>query len=340
MRAAFGGRPRLTGAPRAHSSTSSSSSNWSCPKSRQRSREVRTSRVAGCSPPTDAEEFSNFGESGQAECHVGTLRRPPDRTVACGAKVAMIRPLNEQSTPMTAPSPTHEDSCRAFVGYLGRQGRAPGTQLKYGLALAAFGAWLDGRNAAALASDEIDEYLESWQATFVLRNGRSPSSATYRAQVSALRAFYAWLERFDHLRDVDGRAVPDPMRRITAPPVEQRANDWLRPHEDTALLGVECNAQERIILQLLRWSGLRVGEATSLVVADIDLTPGEESLVVRHSKTPAGRRTIPIVPALDTHVARGSTSWRRKDSRPAHPCCARATARRSRRATCGASSSG
>ena len=242
---------------------------------------------------------------------------------------------------MTAPAPTHEDSCRAFVGYLGRQGRAPGTQLKYGQALAAFGAWLDGRHAAALASDEIDQYLESWQATFVLWNGRSPSSATYRAQVSALRSFYAWLERFDHLRDLDGRPVPNPMRRIMAPPVEQRANDWLRPHEDTALLDVECNAQERIILQLLRWSGLRVGEATSLVVADIDLTPGEESLVVRHSKTAAGRRTIPIVPALGTHVGSWLQPWRRMGlPGQAHRFCARGTVRRSRPLTCGASSRG
>jgi integrase/recombinase XerD len=200
------------------------------------------------------------------------------------------------------PATAFGDQCRAFEGYLARQGRATGTQLKYGQALEFFGVWLDGRSPAALACDEIDQYLQSWQSGFVSRRGRLPSSATYRAQISALRAFYAWLERFDYLRDLDGRAVPNPMRRITAPAVEQRANDWLRPHEDRALLGVDCNGQERIILQLLRWSGLRVGEATSLVVADIDLTPGEESLAVRHSKTAAGRRMVPIVPALRTHV--------------------------------------
>ena len=151
------------------------------------------------------------------------------------------------------------DECLAFEGYLVRQGRATGTQLKYGQALAAFGVWLDGRLPAALASDQIDQYLQWWQADFVGRHGRSPSRATYRSQVCALRAFFAWLERFDLLVNAEGTQVPNPMRRITAPAAEQRANDWLRPAEDRALLGVECSQQERMVVLLLRWTGLRRG---------------------------------------------------------------------------------
>jgi integrase len=88
------------------------------------------------------------------------------------------------------------------------------------------------------------------------------------------------------------------MRQIVAPPAEQRVNDWLRPAEDNALLTVDSNPQERIVVWLLRWTGLRVGEATQLLVSDIDLTPGREGIVVRESKTAAGRRTIAIVPEL------------------------------------------
>jgi integrase/recombinase XerD len=139
---------------------------------------------------------------------------------------------------------------------------------------------------------------------FVRRHGRWPAPATYRAQVTGLRAFFGWLDRFDLLRDAGGALAPNPMRQILAPSVEQRPNDWLRPAEDTALLSMDCNPQEKIIVALLRWTGLRVGEATQLLVSDLDLTPNHECLTVRESKTKAGRRTIPIVPELRPHLQR------------------------------------
>jgi integrase/recombinase XerD len=88
------------------------------------------------------------------------------------------------------------------------------------------------------------------------------------------------------------------MRKILPPHSQPASNDWLRPAEDTALLTCDGTLQERFLIALLRWSGLRVSEATSLTRADLDLTPEHESLTVRHSKTPAGRRTIPIIPDL------------------------------------------
>jgi integrase/recombinase XerD len=88
------------------------------------------------------------------------------------------------------------------------------------------------------------------------------------------------------------------MRKILPPKAQPTSNDWLRPTEDQALLHCEGSLQERFLISLLRWTGLRVSEATSLTCADIDLTNGNESLTVRKSKTPAGRRTIPIVPEL------------------------------------------
>jgi integrase/recombinase XerD len=198
----------------------------------------------------------------------------------------------------TLLEPRSREWLLAFEGYLARQGRAAGTLLKYGHALSQFEAYLDGRLPGELASEDLDRYLDSWRLQFVRTHGRWPSTATYRAQVCALRAFFKWLEQFDLLRDAEGLPTSNPMRRISAPAAEQKANDWLRPSEDRALLSVECSAQEQIVVWLLRWTGLRVGEATGLLVSDVDLTPGEECLVVRASKTPAGRRTIPMVPEL------------------------------------------
>jgi integrase/recombinase XerD len=88
------------------------------------------------------------------------------------------------------------------------------------------------------------------------------------------------------------------MRKILPPRSEPTSNDWLRPAEDQALLRCNGSLQERFLIALLRWSGLRVSEATSLTLADIDTSAGREAITVRHSKTSAGRRTIPIVPEL------------------------------------------
>ena len=70
------------------------------------------------------------------------------------------------------------------------------------------------------------------------------------------------------------------------------------PHEDRALLNAACPHHHRIVVWLLRYTGVRVAEARALTVADIDLTPEGEALTVRGSKTRAATRTVPIPPQL------------------------------------------
>ncbi len=145
----------------------------------------------------------------------------------------------------------------------------------------------------------LNSYLERWQERFQARHLHPPALASYRGQVSALRCFYCYLERLSLLVDEEGRALPDPTRRIACPPAPPAQNDWLRPAEDQALLACPGSLQERFSVALLRWSGLRVSEATALTLADLDLTAGRETLSVRVSKTPAGKRTLPILPQLE-----------------------------------------
>jgi integrase len=54
------------------------------------------------------------------------------------------------------------------------------------------------------------------------------------------------------------------------------------------------------VSNLLRWAGVRAGEAVSLADDDVDLERGE--IAVRKSKTPRGRRTIPILPQLEEPI--------------------------------------
>ncbi len=88
------------------------------------------------------------------------------------------------------------------------------------------------------------------------------------------------------------------MRTIEAPTIQQRPNDFLRPLEDRALLNADHPEHHRRIVWLLRHTGLRVGEARGLTLADVDLAEGQEAITVRTSKSVAGRRTVPLLPHL------------------------------------------
>jgi len=116
--------------------------------------------------------------------------------------------------------------------------------------------------------------------------------------IGALRVFFAYLEQAEFLVGVDGSLRRNPVRTIDAPPCPQRANDFLRTHEDRALLSADCSHHHRIVVWLLRYTGVRVAEARALSVADLDLTPEGEALTIRSGKTAAATRTIPLLPQL------------------------------------------
>src|SRR6266550_2500453 len=121
----------------------------------------------------------------------------------------------------------NERLLHSFDSYLARQARSDGTRRKYGEALASYRHWLNQRPPGRVGAEEIDNYLEHWQNLFQRRHGRPPASASYRAQINALRAFYAYLDRFTLITDPHGQPLPDPMRKIQPPKVQPVENDWL-----------------------------------------------------------------------------------------------------------------
>jgi integrase len=202
----------------------------------------------------------------------------------------------------------------AYESALVRQGRAEATRTKYVHGVRTFLEWADGSMGDMTAFD-IDLFLSRWETSWEKETGRRPRRATVRARICALRSFFSYLERAGLLTDAAGRVATNPMGGVITPTLEQRPNDFLRPIEDAALLECGSPPAERIVIWLLRWTGLRVAEACALKLEDVDLTPGRESLAIRKSKTAAGIRTIPLVPCLIPELEAWLATLRAKEIR-------------------------
>lgn len=199
---------------------------------------------------------------------------------------------------VNGPSPPVGELLQGFDGYLRRRGRAVSTRRQYSYSLRAFSDWIGSRAVGDLTAADVDLFLASWEAEFRIRHGHLPRPATVRGTIGTLRVFFAYLEHTDLLVGSDGSMRRSPVRTFGVPACPQRPNDFLRPAEDRALLDADCPHRHRIIVWLLRYTGVRAAEAQALTVADIDLTPDCEALTVQGTKTPASARTIPILPQL------------------------------------------
>lgn len=210
-------------------------------------------------------------------------------------------------------TPAAEQLLDSFDGYLRRRGRAESTRRQYAYALVPFRRWLGAQAVGDLTVADLELFLTHWETDFQRRHGHLPRPATMRGTIGALRVFFAYLEETDLLIGGDGVRGRNPLRSIHSPASPQRPNDFLRPYEDRALLNVDVPHHQRVIVWLLRYTGLRVAEAHALTLADVDLTPEFEALAVRHSKTPAGSRVIPLLPqllpVLQDHVACIQRAW-------------------------------
>jgi len=172
----------------------------------------------------------------------------------------------------------------SYSARLARQGLAPGTRAKYLAAVGHYLSWLAGADAVAVTRQEVDSYLDAWHAE------SSPSPNTIRLRLSALKSFYSYLDDRELLQ---GR---NPVERIKAPRVRRKPNDRLSAEEDGAMLKACSTEQETTLVWLLRWTGLRVGEALALSAEDVDIVRRE--IRVSASKTPSGVRAVPIVDEL------------------------------------------
>lgn len=191
----------------------------------------------------------------------------------------------------------------AFFSNLKRRNKAAQTLARWRPELRRFVEWMGERQLHEVTAADLDAgFLPYWEDGFRARNGRDPAPNSLRAVIQALRSFYAWLEKFDRLKDPDGVPFRNPAVVLEAPVIRPAADlDWLRSDEDELLLDTQLkNEREAILVNFFRHTGLRLDEALTLTNADVDLAGGH--IVVRHSKSDAGYRSVPIAPELRPHI--------------------------------------
>lgn len=259
---------------------------------RERFGEVGAARVSARRPLVNPEQLGDLGESSETR-----QPHPAERTdTAGGHSHALVIVYNVGS--YGNETVAIEELLKSFDSNLRRRGRAASTRRQYSYSLQSFVGWVGLRAVGDLTAADLELFLTHWEAEFQNRHGHLPRPATMRGTIGALRVFFAYLEQAEFLVGSDGAPRRNPVRTIDAPPCPQRPNDFLRPYEDRALLNTECPHHHRIVVWLLRYTGVRVAEAQTLTIADFDLTPNNEALTVRGSKTPASTRTIPLLPQL------------------------------------------
>jgi integrase/recombinase XerC len=114
------------------------------------------------------------------------------------------------------------------------------------------------------------------------------SARTIHRVLSAVRTFYRYLIR-------ERRATANPAEHAPAPKAGQPLPKTLPPEQAGALMDNPPadsweGLRDRALLELLYSSGLRVAEAQSLDMADLDLTAGEARVTGKGNKT----RVVPV----------------------------------------------
>lgn len=147
---------------------------------------------------------------------------------------------------------TEHSAVTSWLAYLTDRGRSPTTIHTYRSVMAHYARTVGDPIAATL--DDAD----NWWATIA---DNAPTSRT--RDLSTVRSFYRWAQRFDHL-------AASPVRRLDPPSIGRKLprpigrDDWRRLLEHT-------EGELRRAVCLGGWAGLRVAEVAALDWADVDL---------------------------------------------------------------------
>src|SRR2546423_2047158 len=184
-------------------------------------------------------------------------------------------------------SQNHYPDIAAFVAELNRQGMAEKTIVTYRTDLTQFATWFGDSTgetfrAAAVTPSDILDYKAH------LRTVQRRQAATVNRRLAALRKFFLWAQ-------ATGRITELPTATVKGVPAAPRTPKSLAKRDVDRLIreAQKCNNRNLAIVQLLRHTGLRVGELCALRLSDIRTSERKGSVLVRSGKGDKDR-TVPL----------------------------------------------
>jgi len=172
-------------------------------------------------------------------------------------------------------------------------------------------------HAARMGGQDLDrldvQVLRSWLARL-----RSTGAArtTLARRAAAARTFTAWAHRTGLLAADPGAQLASPRPHRTLPPVlrqEQAAALVERPDPDDGPIGL----RDRLVLELLYATGIRVGELVGLDVDDVDRHRRVVRVIGKGDKQRSVPFGAPADRALDAWLRQGRPALARAGSGPA-----------------------
>jgi integrase/recombinase XerC len=164
---------------------------------------------------------------------------------------------------------------------------APATARAYAEDLRDFARWFEQTNGRALEPGLVTSVdLREYQSHMLAVRGLKPATANRR-----LAAVKAWLSWCREQGKID--SLPRFPRRASEPERAPRALDKLEVARLERALERGGTPRDRALVALMLYAGLRVGEAVSLRVEDVELTERRGKVVVRAGKG-IKRREVPL----------------------------------------------
>jgi site-specific recombinase XerD len=201
--------------------------------------------------------------------------------------------------PPAASSPDHP-LLAAFLDHeRAVRGLAAETLRHRALYLRTFLAWWDHEYGPAHPRQATTAQLFAF---LVAEADRGIAPATRKAQVVALRRFYAWLV-------ASGQLAADPTGELEGPRVPPREIAVYRPEEIRAIpaytggLTDQRGRLRHVIVATLRFTGMRSGELRSLRLDGLDLAVGEARVIGKGQQPRVVVLPPPLQPILAAYLA-------------------------------------